>query len=65
MGGHPPALEAAQHALPGQPLATPVGVQQHFGQGRGIEETEVHALPGQRVDGMCAASPINARPSAT
>lgn len=49
---HPPPLEATQHAFVGKPFAALQGVQQDLGQHRRIEEAQVHALSGQRVDGV-------------
>ncbi|MNC70839.1 hypothetical protein D3C75_1216920 [compost metagenome] len=49
---HAPTLISTQHLHIRQALATRVGLQQDFSQHRRIEETEVHALPGQWMNGV-------------
>ncbi|MNM60164.1 hypothetical protein D3C81_714350 [compost metagenome] len=49
---HATTLEAAQYALIRQSLTAFIGMQQFFGQYRGIEKAQVDPLPGQRVNGV-------------
>ncbi|MNO88249.1 hypothetical protein D3C76_796900 [compost metagenome] len=49
---HAPSLVTAQYLHIRQPLATLTGVDQHLGQHCSIEEAQVDALPGQRVNGV-------------
>ena len=50
--GHAPPLVAAQHPHIGQSLTTVRRVQQYIGQHGGIQKAQIHALPGQRVNGV-------------
>ena len=48
----PPALVALQHVERADILAEPVGLDDRFGQRRGILEAEIEALAGNRVDAV-------------